>query len=87
MKVEVVIGWPRRHLSVLVELAETASVGDAVAAAGFVGTNDVTGYAIHGQRAALGDALHNGDRVELLRGMQADPKDARRTRAANTKKA
>ena len=87
MKVEVMIGWPRRHQSVVVQLAEAASVGDAVAAAGFAGTDDVIGYAIHGQRAALGDVLRDGDRVELLRGMQADPKDARRTRAANTKKA
>ncbi len=86
MKVEVVIGWPRRHQSAWVELVEAASVGDAVAAAGFVGTNDVIGYAIHGQRAALGDALRDGDRVEVLRGLQVDPKDARRMRAANTKK-
>ncbi|MEO6364683.1 MAG: RnfH family protein [Luteimonas sp.] len=86
MKVEVVMAWPRRHQSAWVELAETASVGDALAAAGFAGIAGVIGYAIHGQRAVLGQALRHGDRVELLRALQADPKDARRIRAANPKK-
>ena len=44
------------------------------------------GYAIHGQRAELTDQLHDGDRVELLRGLLADPKDARRKRAAGAGK-
>lgn len=89
MKVEVVIGWPRRYRSVLLELEEGACVGDAIAAAGFDSADgamiDVIGYAIHGQRAALCDRLGDGDRVELLRGLQVDPKEARRRRAADAK--
>ncbi|MEJ7746551.1 MAG: RnfH family protein [Luteimonas sp.] len=85
MKVEVVIGWPRRHTLAALDMEAGACVGDAIAAAGFNGADDVIGYAIHGQRAQLADALCDGDRVELLRGLQADPKDARRRRAASTK--
>ncbi|MCY7355006.1 MAG: RnfH family protein [Lysobacter sp.] len=86
MKVEVVIAWPRRFQSVSVKLIDGACLGDAVAAAALGGTDEVIGYAIHGQRAALADQLQEGDRVELLRGLQADPKDARRKRAASTRK-
>ncbi len=86
MRVEVVIGWPRRYRAVVLELDEGACVQDAIAAAGMEGSDDVIGYAIHGQRAALGDVLQQGDRVELLRGLQADPKDARRRRAAKAGK-
>jgi putative ubiquitin-RnfH superfamily antitoxin RatB of RatAB toxin-antitoxin module len=39
-------------------------------------------YAIFGQRAGLATPLREGDRVELLRPLRADPKDARRARAA-----
>lgn len=59
-------------------------MNDAVAVVRFDEMDAVTGYAIHGQRAELTDQLHDGDRVELLRGLQADPKDARRKRAAKT---
>jgi putative ubiquitin-RnfH superfamily antitoxin RatB of RatAB toxin-antitoxin module len=37
--------------------------------------------AIHGRRASLDTPLAAGDRVELLRPLAADPKDARRARA------
>lgn len=86
MKVEVVIGWPRRYQAVALELDDGSRVQDAIAAAGLEGAEDVVGYAIHGQSAMLVDALHDGDRVELLRGLEADPKDARRRRAAKTGK-
>jgi putative ubiquitin-RnfH superfamily antitoxin RatB of RatAB toxin-antitoxin module len=39
-------------------------------------------FAIHGQRAVAGTPLRDGDRVELLRPLVADPKDVRRRRAA-----
>ena len=42
----------------------------------------IDGLALHGVRAAPGDALRDGDRIELLRPLVADPKDARRRRAA-----
>lgn len=86
MQVEVVIGWPRRYHAITLELDAGACVRDAVAAAGLEHTDAVVGYAIHGQHAALDDMLRDGDRIEVLRGLQADPKDARRRRAATVKK-
>jgi putative ubiquitin-RnfH superfamily antitoxin RatB of RatAB toxin-antitoxin module len=80
VRVEVVRAWPRRHESVVLELPEPATVADALAASGFEQA-DIAGYAVFGERAAIGDALCDGDRVELLRPLQVDPKDARRRRA------
>ena len=45
----------------------------------------ITGFAVFGVRATLETRLHEGDRVELLRELLADPKDARRRRAETTK--
>lgn len=81
MKVEVVLAWPRRAESVTVDLAPGARVADAVAAAGWNEVAAATGYAIFGQRAGADTVLGEGDRVELLRPLQADPKEARRKRA------
>lgn len=86
MQVEVVIGWPRRYRAVALELQAGARVRDAIVAAALKGADDVIGYAIHGRRATLADVLNEGDRVELLRALQADPMDARRRRASSSKK-
>ena len=82
MKVEVVMAWPRRFDSVALDLAEGATLADAVAAAGFADIEDVNGYAIFGVNADGSTPLREGDRVELLRPLQIDPKDARRRRAS-----
>ena len=81
MRVDVVMAWPRVAESVRVELPAGACVADAVAAAGWSGLPEVSGYAIFGLRAQADALLSDGDRVELLRPLQADPKDARRKRA------
>jgi putative ubiquitin-RnfH superfamily antitoxin RatB of RatAB toxin-antitoxin module len=86
MKVEVIRAWPHRHESVQVELPQGARVADAVGASGFsdVPQGDVpqeTAYAIFGVAAAGDTLLREGDRVELLRPLQIDPKEARRRRA------
>lgn len=62
-----------------------ATVEDAVAASGLVARLSLPAtiaYAIHGQRAAPDVPLANGDRVEITRPLVADPKAARRDRAA-----
>lgn len=81
--VDVVLAWPRRHLARRVSLPAGATVGEAVAAARFDAADMacVTGLAVHGERADAGAPLRDGDRVELLRPLQADPKEARRSRA------
>ena len=62
-----------------------ATVADAVAARGLVallGLPPEIAFAIHGQRAAPETPLRAGDRVEITRPLVADPKTARRDRAA-----
>lgn len=84
MKVEIIAAWPRRHQSVEVELAEGATVADALQVAAF-DLAEVSGYAIFGVRADLDTRLRDGDRVELLRPLLMDPKEARRLRARKPK--
>ena len=81
--VDVVLAWPRRHVSRHVRLAAGATVSDAVAAACLPGDAlaSVVAFAIHGERVPGDAPVADGDRVELLRALQADPKDARRLRA------
>lgn len=80
MRVEVLKAWPRRFERALLDLPEAATVRDAVAAAGWSGDPEVVAYAVFGQRVEGEAPLHDGARVELLRPLQADPKDARRQR-------
>ena len=80
MRIEVVRAEPDRCLSVELDLAEGATVGDAVAASGLP-LDGIAGYAVFGVRAEPGTRLHEGDRVELLRPLLLDPKEARRRRA------
>lgn len=86
MKVQVVMAWPRRYEAVSVELASGATVGDAIAAAGWTGREGVDGYAVFGINASETTALVEGDRVELLRHLQIDPMEARRRRASRTRR-
>ena len=44
-------------------------------------------YAVHGLIARPEQGLRDGDRVELLRPLLLDPKEARRRRAGPSKKA
>ena len=44
------------------------------------------GIGIFGQRVTPGTALAQGDRVEIYRALEIDPKEARRLRAARTRK-
>ena len=81
MKVEVLMAWPRRFVSVVVELPSGATLSDALAAAGWSEAEGISGYAIFGVNAAGNALLQEGDRVELLRPLQMDPKEARRRRA------
>lgn len=81
MKVEVIQAWPGRFEAATVELSEGACVADAVAAAKPSAMDAIVGYAVFGVLAAAATPLRDGDRVELLRGLQADPKEARRQRA------
>lgn len=80
LRVEVVRAWPRQHHMRTLQLAPGATLADAVAASG-IDTAGVAGYAVHGERADAAQPLRDGDRIELLGPLLADPKQARRARA------
>lgn len=86
MRVQVAYAAPGVEALVDVEIGSGAVVADAVRLSGLIGRLDLAegalSYAIHGQRAAVDTPLRDGDRVELLRALVADPKAVRRRRAA-----
>lgn len=81
IRVEVVLAWPDRAESRPLELAEGATVADAIAAAAIESSGNCPAVAVHGLLAKASHVLIDGDRVELLRPLLADPKDNRRKRA------
>jgi len=79
--VEVVLAWPDRAESRRLALPEGATVADAIEEAAIPGSADCPAMAVHGLLAKPDQLLREGDRVELLRPLLADPKDNRRRRA------
>lgn len=85
IRVEVIYALPERHWSAPVLLAEGATVEQAIAASGLELqvpglVVDARRLAIYGKPATLQTVLRDGDRVEILRPLLADPKDVRRQR-------
>ena len=81
-RVRVLVAWsdgPRQAQEVALELPAPATLADALAQAGVpvLGTHE-TG--IWGRLAKPGQALQDGDRVEVYRALKVDPKVARRER-------
>jgi putative ubiquitin-RnfH superfamily antitoxin RatB of RatAB toxin-antitoxin module len=89
VRVEIVLAVPRAFESWQVTLPIGASVAQALEAAGFtpeaLARRGIDGLALHGVRTTPEAVLRDGDRIELLRPLVADPKDARRRRAARPK--
>lgn len=83
---QVVYALPARCWTFAVELGEGACVADALAKAE-LGANlpgvavDPARLAVFGRSVTPQAKLHDGDRVEILRPLEADPKQARRQRA------
>lgn len=85
MRIEVVMALPTHCDIVSVELAEGGRLADVLALAPVAALDPqhvVVAHAIHGVLAKPQQELHDGDRVELLRSLQADPKESRRRRAS-----
>ena len=80
MKVEVVYATAQGANSEELELPEGTTVQAAVAASQFAST-PVAATAIFGKAVSADRLLEDGDRIELLRDLLIDPKDARRRRA------
>lgn len=76
IRVEIIDARPREHRSRWLDLAPGATVAEALALAAIDAP-----VAIFGERVTPSRVLEDGDRVEVLRPLVADPKDARRRRA------
>jgi len=79
LRVEVVWALPARQRVVRVELEEGATARQAIKASGLKAS--YAGLARFGARIEPDAVLKDGDRVELLRPLALDPKEARRQRA------
>lgn len=85
MRVLVAYAGPEGEALDDVALPQPATLADALALAPLVPRLGLDlaalSFAIHGQRATPATPLREGDRVELLRALTAEPMDARRRRA------
>lgn len=79
IRITVIEAWPGKFEEIHLSLPEGSSAGNARQASG-LGTTAV-GMSVFGVRVEDSTALNDGDRLELLRGLTIDPKDARRKRA------
>lgn len=83
---ELVRAWPGHHESLRLRLPAGATVALALARAveqGFSPAAEAGAgtLAVFGRLATPATPLHEGDRIELLRPLLADPKQRRRERA------
>jgi uncharacterized protein len=87
IRVEVAFALPERQILRSVKLADGATVADAVEAAGLVAEFpeeqiDALPTGIWGKVVARNHAVKDGDRVEVYRPLDLDPRDMRRKLAA-----
>ena len=86
MKVEVCYALSSGATRIDVDLDEGALLGDALVRSGIEARLALDrgglAFSIFGRRATIGTPLREGDRVELLRPLTIDPKEARHRRAA-----
>ena len=80
LRITVVAAWPHEADLHTVLLPPGATVADALAASG-MGPAPGGGVAVFGVKCAATQVLRDGDRIEVLRPLQVDPKEARRKRA------
>jgi uncharacterized protein len=89
LTVSVVYALPERYWCADVRVPATASVGDALRAAALEAPGVEIAedrLAVFGRPVTLASALHDGDRIEILRPLLVDPKDARRQRAGTSRR-
>ena len=84
-RIEVVYALAAAQEVVVLQLPAGASAGEAVAASGLAQRHGLAAagwrLGIGGREISSSQALRDGDRVEILRPLAADPKEARRRRA------
>ena len=85
IRVSVVYAEPQRQITREVEIRTDATVADAIAVSGILRELPPdfapAGIGIFGSKVARDARLRDGDRIELYRPLQIDPKEARRKRA------
>ena len=86
ISVEIVYADPQKQILRKVEVAADSTVADALAASGIVADLPhgfvPAALGIFGRLVTAQTRLASGDRIELYRPLTADPKEARRRRAA-----
>jgi putative ubiquitin-RnfH superfamily antitoxin RatB of RatAB toxin-antitoxin module len=83
IRVEVAYADPQRQVLLAVAVAAGSTVTDAIAASGILAQLPgfvPAGIGIFGRLVEPDTLLRDGDRVELYRPLQIDPKQARRNR-------
>lgn len=90
MKVEVAYALPERQRLIALELDASATAADALRASGLLELEpELAGAAptlsVFGRIVTSQQPLRDGDRVEVLRPLRADPKEVRRKLAAQGK--
>jgi len=91
LRVEVACS-PRAGVVEIVELQLPAgsTLRDAIESSGLAARDapaEPFAVGVWGRRCAPGDAVHDGDRIEIYRPLQADPKEARRLRQRRQREA
>ncbi len=91
IEVEVVYALPRAQFIVSLVVAAGTTVREALEQSGIAAKHPEVGIisvpvGIYGKRVTLATTLENHDRIEIYRPLIADPKQARRARAALKKK-
>ena len=81
LRVQVIRAWPHRHEALELSLPAGGGVADALAAAGWVLDAGHPGVALNGRRVQPDQPLQGGDRVDALRALELDPRQARALRA------
>jgi putative ubiquitin-RnfH superfamily antitoxin RatB of RatAB toxin-antitoxin module len=90
LRVEVAFALPEAQNIVVLELTEGAVAGEAVAASGMLARHGLDAarlnLGVSGVRVSPEQRLREGDRVEILRPLAADPNEARRARARRARR-
>ena len=86
LRIEVICAMPQRVWRVQVQLPEGATAAMAIEASGLAtqlppGTLDMHRIGVFAVPVTPETTLRDGDRVEIYRPLQCDPKDVRRARA------
>lgn len=86
IRVEVVYALPLTQDRCILEVAEGTTVAQAIALSPHAQL-DLTAHAVamHGRLVSLEATLRDQDRIEILRPLRVDPKEARRRRQSHGK--